>query len=186
MKGPGDPGHKQPFHSVLGRVLLAGRGHKLPDTAILSALPTLLYFPSSQMSNLLSYWVCMSSGLCEDTLAQEGSVTQLGSSVRPSRAGACLDLHFTSHFANLSPHSLSLHALRWSRLEAFPGQRIPSPARSRHCGQQASSDPVLMLKLGLGRSCLRAPEAPRVGGGGACGPTSEFLGLMARGWICWE
>lgn len=120
------------------------------------------------------------------TLAQEGSVTQRGSSVRPSRAGACLDLHFTSHFANLSPHSLSLHALRWSRPGAFPGQHIPSPARSRHCGQQASSDPVLMSKLGLGRSCLRAPEAPLVGGRGACGPTFEFLGLMARGWICWE
>lgn len=39
----------------------------MPDTAILSALSTLLYFPSNQMSNLLSYWVCMSSGLCEDT-----------------------------------------------------------------------------------------------------------------------
>lgn len=44
----------------------------------------------------------------------------------------------------------------------------------------------LMLKLGVGRSCLHAPEAPLVGGRGACGRTSEFLCLMARGWICWE
>ena len=80
------------------------------------SLSTLSYFPSSQMSNLLSHWVCISSGLCEDTLAQEGSVTQLGALVRPARAGARLGLRFTSHFANLSPRSLSLHALWCCRL----------------------------------------------------------------------
>lgn len=56
-----------------------------PDTRcdLALSLPTLSYFPSSQMSNFLSHWVCISSGLCEDTLAQEGLVTQLGALGRP-------------------------------------------------------------------------------------------------------
>lgn len=106
--------------------------------------------------------------------------------MKTGSAGACLELHFTSHFANLSPHLLSLHALWRSRPGAFPGQRIPSPARSHHCGQRTSSDPALDVETWVGAELCVCSMCSLGGWQGGCGPRSGCLGLMAFRWICWE
>lgn len=50
-----------PFSS--GQGSFCREDHKLPDGAVLSALSSLSGFHSSQTPNLLSHWVCISSGL---------------------------------------------------------------------------------------------------------------------------
>ena len=111
---------------------------------------------------------------CEDTLAQEGSVTQLGSSVRPSGAGACL--HFIFYSANLSPHLLSSCALRWLRLGCFLGHRVPRAQRDIFGAKAlpaAVSEPPLwsVSFLGAGSQCSNS------GWGGAA------VLLMLLGWV---
>lgn len=165
----GAPGVRWLFHSALGRVLCT-RGPRV-------ARCSQMVLPFQQMSNLLSQWLCITSGPCEDTLAQEGSVTQLGSPVRPSGAGACL--HFIFYSANLSPHLLSSCALWWFRLGCFLGHRVPRAQRDIFGAKAlpaAVSEPPLwsVSFLGAGSQCSNS-------GWGGAAVLLMLLGWVARG-----
>lgn len=150
------------------------KDHKLPDVAVLSAFSTLSHFPSSQMSSLLSHWVCISSGLCEDTLAQEGSVTQPGSPVRPAWGCVSLPTFPTCHHTHC--HRVLCSGLGWGAFQniAFQAHRetclgpkpCPQPWVSRHCGQRASSEAVLDVGTWVGVELL-AGSSHSPGGGGS-------------------